>query len=205
MSKIGIFGTGDAGFEIFNILKNFSKKKFALVSDLKKKNNLVEIKNVDNFISKKKNLLIIAIQDCKIRKKFYLKFRNKTSFYSINLASYMPKNSIVSEGAIIYPYNIISNDTKIGKFFFSNFSSAVGHDCLIGDFVTFGPKVTCCGNVIIGNNVTIGGHSIIKPGTKKEKIKIGDNSVIGMGSVITKSLPPNSIIRPTAVKNINKS
>lgn len=42
--------------------------------------------------------------------------------------------------------------------------------------------------VIIGQNVWIGGGSVILPG-----VTIGDNAVIGAGSVVTKSVPPNSL------------
>ena len=42
--------------------------------------------------------------------------------------------------------------------------------------------------VIIGNNVWIGGGTIILPG-----VTIGDNVVIGAGSVVTKNIPDNVI------------
>lgn len=42
--------------------------------------------------------------------------------------------------------------------------------------------------VVIGNNVWIGGGTIIMPG-----ITIGDNVVIGAGSVVTKDIPSNKI------------
>jgi maltose O-acetyltransferase len=41
----------------------------------------------------------------------------------------------------------------------------------------------------IGNNVWIGGGAIINPG-----ITIGDNSVIGSGSVVTRDVPPNVVV-----------
>jgi maltose O-acetyltransferase len=40
--------------------------------------------------------------------------------------------------------------------------------------------------VFIGSHVWIGGGSIILPG-----VKIGDRSVIGAGSVVTKDIPPD--------------
>lgn len=43
-------------------------------------------------------------------------------------------------------------------------------------------------DVTIGNNVWIGGGSIICPG-----VTIGDNTVIGAGAVVTKSLPANVV------------
>ena len=42
--------------------------------------------------------------------------------------------------------------------------------------------------IIIGNNVFIGGSSIILKG-----VTIGDNSVVGAGSVVSKSIPANEI------------
>lgn len=45
------------------------------------------------------------------------------------------------------------------------------------------------GNVIIGNNVTIGANSFIK-----EDIKIGDNVVIGANTVVSKNIPSNCVV-----------
>lgn len=42
--------------------------------------------------------------------------------------------------------------------------------------------------IVIGNNVNIGWDAIIMPG-----VKIGDNSIIGCGAVVTKSIPNNSV------------
>ena len=42
--------------------------------------------------------------------------------------------------------------------------------------------------ISIGNNVWIGGNTVILPG-----VTIGDNVVIGAGSVVTKNIPANMI------------
>ncbi|HEX7757448.1 MAG TPA: DapH/DapD/GlmU-related protein, partial [Niabella sp.] len=42
--------------------------------------------------------------------------------------------------------------------------------------------------VTIGNNVWVGGNATILPG-----VTIGDNCVIGAGSVVTKDIPANSL------------
>ena len=53
--------------------------------------------------------------------------------------------------------------------------------------------------VTIGNNVWIGGGTIILPG-----VTIGDNTVIGAGSVVTKTIPANAVAcgNPCKVKKM---
>ena len=43
-------------------------------------------------------------------------------------------------------------------------------------------------SVTIGNNVWVGGNTVILPG-----VHIGDNVVIGAGSVVTRDIPANTI------------
>ncbi|MGG7176873.1 sugar O-acetyltransferase [Clostridium paraputrificum] len=50
------------------------------------------------------------------------------------------------------------------------------------------PYKTCSNAVFIGDNVWIGGSVCILPG-----VTIGDNCVIGAGSVVTKSIPKDSV------------
>ncbi|HIK58847.1 MAG: CatB-related O-acetyltransferase [Verrucomicrobiales bacterium] len=51
------------------------------------------------------------------------------------------------------------------------------------------PDTTSKGPVIIGNDVWIASHSIILSG-----LTIGDGSVIGAGAIVTKSIPPYSVV-----------
>ena len=45
------------------------------------------------------------------------------------------------------------------------------------------------GRIDIGNNVFIGGFSIVLP-----NVKIGNNVIVGAGSVVTKDIPDNSVV-----------
>ncbi|MEA4850034.1 MAG: sugar O-acetyltransferase [Paludibacter sp.] len=102
-----------------------------------------------------------------------------------------------------YGYNI-----EIGENFYSNYNLII-LDCApvkIGDNVLIGPNVSIytAGHplhyeirnqeyeyafpIIIGDNVWIGGNVVINPG-----VSIGENCVIGSGSVVTKDIPNNVI------------
>ncbi|EOF4704882.1 MAG: galactoside O-acetyltransferase [Klebsiella huaxiensis] len=96
----------------------------------------------------------------------------------------------------------------IGDNFYANFNFTIVDDytVTIGDNVLIAPNVTISVTghpvhhelrkagemfsfpVTIGNNVWIGSNVVINPG-----ITIGDNSVIGAGSVVTKDIPPDVV------------
>ena len=93
--------------------------------------------------------------------------------------------TIVSPFFCDYGYNI-----EIGENFFMNM------DCVIldGAKVKFGDNVFVrringleyALPITVGNNVWIGAHVCVLPG-----VSIGDNTVIGAGSVVTKNIPAN--------------
>lgn len=103
-------------------------------------------------------------------------------------------NNIIGEGCIFSPFTAISSNSRIGYFFHANFYSYVGHDCVIGDYVTFAPNVHCNGNVVIEDHVYVGTGAIIKQGTKKKPVVIGHHAIVGMGSVVNKNVPPHSTV-----------
>lgn len=98
--------------------------------------------------------------------------------------------------------------THLGKNVYANFNLTLVDDThiYIGDFVMIGPNVTIATaghpinpvlrkkvaqfNIPVksGNNVWIGANSVILPG-----ISIGENSVIGAGSIVTKNIPDNVV------------
>jgi maltose O-acetyltransferase len=102
-----------------------------------------------------------------------------------------------------YGYNI-----EVGENFYANYGCVIldVNPVKIGDNVLLAPNVQIytathpidpaerlTGKeygkpITIGNHVWIGGGAILCPG-----VTIGDNSIIGAGSVVTKDIPPNVI------------
>lgn len=90
----------------------------------------------------------------------------------------------IGNGALISPFVTITSNIHIGKCFHTNIYSYVEHDCMIGNFVTFGPGVQCNVNVTIGDYAYIGAGAVIRQG-----LSIGVNATMGMGAVVTKEVP----------------
>lgn len=108
---------------------------------------------------------------------------------------------------------------EVGEEFFANYNFTVLDvaKVTIGDHAQIAPNVSIytAGHpihpdsrnsgyeygipVTIGNNVWIGGNSVILPG-----VTIGDNVVIGAGSVVTKDIPDNMIAAGNPCKVIKE-
>ncbi len=70
----------------------------------------------------------------------------------------------------------------------------IGDDCRIYHHVTLAAE-SCIGSghrVILGDRVTIGAHSIVIA-RSNSTLRIGDGSVLGAGSVLTRDIPPHEI------------
>ncbi len=126
-----------------------------------------------------------------------------------------------SEGAFVNPpfYCDYGDHIKVGKNFFANYNCTILDvaTVTIGDNCQIAPNVAIytAGHpvhpdtrntmyeygipVTIGDNVWIGGNTVICPG-----VNIGDNAVIGAGSVVTKDIPAWSIAAGNPCRVIRK-
>lgn len=96
----------------------------------------------------------------------------------------------IGAGAALSPFVTLTSNIQIGRHFHANLYSYVEHDCVIGDFVTFAPGVHCNGNVRIEDHAYIGSGAVLKQGTSNQPLVIGKGAIVGMGAVVTKSVPP---------------
>ena len=96
---------------------------------------------------------------------------------------------------------VMANDT-VGRFFHLNVFAYVGHDCVVGDFVTFGPSVKCGGRVHFGDHTYVGAGAMIREGSSSEPLRIGRGAVVGMGAVVLNDVPPFAVVAGNPAKVI---
>ncbi len=126
-----------------------------------------------------------------------------------------------SENAFVNPpfYCDYGFNIEVGKNLFCNYNCTILDVCKvkIGDNCLLAPNVAIYtaghpvhpalrntfyeygAEVVIGDNVWIGGNSVICPG-----VKIGSNTVIGAGSVVTRDVPEWSVAAGNPCRVIRK-
>ena len=173
--------------------------------------NSEKIKYIRNDQAMKKDL----IRAGKLLQKF-----NQTDYENVELKERILNQLLGSVGNGIsiehnfhcdFGYNI-----HVGENFYAGFNCTIldmaevriGDNCLIAPNVgiyTAGHDIDPVNRhksgfakpITIGNNVWIGGHTVIIGG-----VKIGNNSIIAAGSVVTKEVPENTVFAGNPAKKI---
>ncbi len=105
----------------------------------------------------------------------------------------------IGEGACLSPFVTLTSNIRIGRCFHANLYSYVEHDCVIGEFVTFGPAAKVNGNVTIGDHAYIGSGAVLRQG-----VAIGAGATVGMGAVVTRDVPPGATVVGNPAKPLIK-
>ena len=134
--------------------------------------------------------VVCAIGDPNVKKRVIEQLTNSDNKYPVLIHPdvRMSKFIDIGEGTIICSGCILTVNINIGKHVIINLDSTVGHDATIGDFSTILPSVNVSGHVNIEELVSVGtGAKII------QELRIGRNTIIGAGAIVTKDIPQNVV------------
>lgn len=198
MKKIAVFGAGGFGREVHDMIEqiNESKKQYdfigffddgvekgTIVNEYPVLGGVAELNNFDSELC-----VVIAIGNPEIKRFVFEQISNtKITFPTLihpNVYIGNLKHNKIGNGCIICAGNILTVNIVIEDFVILNLSCTVGHDTVIGKFSSFMPTVNISGEITIGECVYVGtGAKILN------QLRIGKNSIIGSGAVVTTNLP----------------
>jgi sugar O-acyltransferase (sialic acid O-acetyltransferase NeuD family) len=151
---------------------------------------------------------VIGIGDSALRSKIaqaYREFNFPTLIHpDCSFGIYQLEQIINKKGSIICAGCRLTNNIILGDFCILNLNTTVGHDSIIGDYVSIMPGVNISGNVEVGDGVFIGTGAAIIQGRVGEKLRVGDKTVVGAATLITKSVPMDVTVVGVPFKVISK-
>jgi acetyltransferase EpsM len=131
---------------------------------------------------------IIAIGANAARHALTARFGNSVCWPTLVHPGAMLSSTVTpGEGTVIFAGAVVQADAQIGRHAILNTQSSIDHDSMIGDFSHVAPGAHLAGNVAVGTGAFIGIGASAIPGSS-----IGEWSIVGAGSTVTRDLPANT-------------
>lgn len=208
---IGIYGASGFGREVLPLVRGqYADAQLCFIDDSSENTELngYRIYTYQDYLRlpQSDKSVVFAIADSKVREALEIKCKQD----SLKIAPVKASNAVIldqveiGDGSVLCHFTQLTSNIKIGKQFHANIYSYVAHDCVIGDYVTFAPKVQCNGNVHIEDHAYIGAGAIIKQGTPARPLVIGKGAIVGMGAVVTKDVAPGVTVIGNPARPLTK-
>jgi sugar O-acyltransferase (sialic acid O-acetyltransferase NeuD family) len=92
----------------------------------------------------------------------------------------------IGEGSIICQGTMLTTNIVVGRHVLLNLGCTIGHDAVLGDFSSLMPQVNLGGGSQLAEGVFAGTNATVLP-----LVRIGRNTILGAGTVVTQDLPAN--------------
>ena len=201
IKKLGIFGTSGFSREVADIAVELGYSVIFIAQDemeLKAWTFPDEIILESDVLKQVDITFAIGIGDNAVREKVAQRFDDKLSFVNlIHPSASFGRGQLqiieAKKGVVVCSGVRFTNNILVGNFTIFNLNATLGHDVIVEDYVNVAPGANISGNVHLGVRSWVGSGAVINQGTMGGKIIIGEDTVIGSGSMVTKHCNPKSI------------
>lgn len=189
MSRLVIYGAGGFALQIWDMIPGD-----AVIADDNRTGDFHGLPIISPSELRASDRICIAVGNPRIRRLLAERYSAHAMVGLKDRTARTSEAATVGEAAILCHDTLIEASARIGRHFHGNIYSYVAHECVIGDFVTFAPRVSCNGNVHIGDGAYIGTGAILRQGNPATPLVIGAGAVVGMGAVVTKDVPAGTTV-----------
>ena len=146
---------------------------------------------IENAMIDKDALYACAIGNPVQRRYIVEKFEEKGAVFTslIDPSAVVSTRAEVGAGAIICAHAFVSCFTRLGRHVHLNVSSSIGHDAVLGDYVTLSAHVDLTGGVKVGEGAFFGTHAAVLPNHS-----VGRWARIGAGCTVVRPIKDEAIL-----------
>jgi sugar O-acyltransferase (sialic acid O-acetyltransferase NeuD family) len=196
---LGIYGAGGLGREIYEIAIRRNTvssiwSEIIFIDDFSDESEYFGTRriNYESLLKIKKECeCIIAVGEPSAREKLYeklLAFDIKLTFL-VDPTAIISPNAKINNGVIVCEYSTIHTGVVLGYNALIQPFCDIGHDTKVGNHTVLSPYCVPGGGTLFGDRVFVGLHTSIK-----EALIIGDDAVVGMGSVVFRNVPAGATV-----------
>ena len=199
--KIFIFGAGTAGREILQLIYDINDRTptWEVLGYVDNDPGLIGQKNDGYLVYKHEDLPVsknyygaCGVMDPKLRRKI-VNTEIKTKGYMlptlIHPTTIKSSDFIAGPGSIILRRVHISFEVKIGECVYVTDNAVLGHHLRVGEYTSIMTSSTISGNCSIGQGCIIGSGVNLYQG-----VKVGNESIVGIGTTITRDVPDKTSV-----------
>lgn len=96
----------------------------------------------------------------------------------------------IGPGSVVCAGVRLTTNIRLGRHVHLNLNCTVGHDTVVGDFVSVNPLASISGDCVVEDEVLIGVAGVVL-----NQLRVGRGAVVGGSACVVRDVPPGAVVK----------